>query len=260
MIRRLTGRTALVTGAARGIGLAIAEELAAEGADVALHVRTATPEAALRAAQIAALHDVRVVLVPGDLAEPTQHEAIFAAFDRRFDRLDILVNNAGYETPAALERIALGDWSGVLDVNLTAPFRLSQLAQPRMGANGGGVIVNISSIHDEVPRKGFTHYSVAKAGLRMLTRNCALEWAEYGIRAVTVSPGAIETDINREVIEAIGRDVFDDWIPLGIGTPTDVAKLVAFICSDDARYMTGTEIYLDGGYMRNLVRYDGRPL
>lgn len=256
---RLSGRTALVTGAARGIGLSIAEELASEGADIALHVRIATVELALRAAQLAARYDVRVVMVPGDLADPGQHDAIFAAFDRRFGRLDILINNAGYEAPEALECMSLADWSGVLNVNLTAPFRMSQRAQPRMAASGGGVIVNISSIHEEVPRKGFAHYSVAKAGLRMLTRSCALEWAEFGIRAVTVSPGAIETDINREVIEEIGRDTFDEWIPLGIGTTTDVAKLVAFICSDDARYMTGTEVYLDGGYMQNLVRYDGRP-
>ena len=259
MTRRLTGRTALVTGAGRGIGLAIAEELAAEGADIALHVRVPTPELALRAAQIASVHDVRAVLVAGDLANAAQHEAIFTAFDRRFDRLDILVNNAGYETPAALENMALADWSGVLEVNLTAPFRMSQLAQPRMAAHGGGVIVNISSIHDEVPRKGFAHYSVAKAGLRMLTRSCALEWAAFGIRAVTVSPGAIETDINRGVIEQIGRDTFDEWIPLGIGRTADVARLVVFVCSDDARYMTGNEVYLDGGYMQNLVRYDGRP-
>ncbi|MBL8597502.1 MAG: SDR family oxidoreductase [Devosia sp.] len=259
MSRRFAGRTALVTGAARGIGLAIAEELAAQGADIALHARKATAETALLAAQVAACHGVRVAIVAGDLADPEQHEAIFAAFDRRFDRLDILINNAGYEGPARLETMPLADWNGVLDVNLTAPFRVSQLAQPRMAASGGGVIVNISSIHEEVPRKGFAHYSVAKAGLRMLTRSCALEWAEFGIRAVTVSPGAIETDINRDVIEEIGRGTFDEWIPLGIGTTNDVAKLVAFICSDDARYMTGTEVYLDGGYMRNLVRYDGRP-
>jgi glucose 1-dehydrogenase len=256
---RLNGRTALITGAGRGIGLAIAEELAAQGANVALHVRAATAEADALAARIAASCGVRAGIVAGDLADDAAYDRIFAAFDAQFDRLDLLVNNAGYETPAALEAMALADWNGVLNVNLTAPFRMSQLAQPRMAAAGGGVIVSISSIHEEVPRKGFAHYSVAKAGLRMLTRSCALEWAEFGIRAVTISPGAIETDINREVIEAIGRDTFDEWIPLGIGTTTDVAKLVAFVCSDDARYMTGTEIYLDGGYMRNLVRYDGRP-
>ncbi|MGO4839567.1 SDR family NAD(P)-dependent oxidoreductase, partial [Rhizobiaceae sp. 2RAB30] len=142
---------------------------------------------------------------------------------------------------------------------LTAPFRCAQLAQPRMRQRGGGVIVNISSIHDEVARKGFAHYSVAKAGLKMLGRSAALEWAEFGIRVVTISPGAIETDINRAVIEDIGRDSFREWIPLGLGAPMDVARLVSFVCSDDARYITGTELYVDGGYSRNLVRYDGRP-
>lgn len=259
MSRRFSGRTALVTGASRGIGLAIADGLAAEGADIALHVRAKTETADRLAADLARRYGVRAHAIAADLADPAQLPHSFADFDRQFDRLDILINNAGYETPARLEAMSLADWNGVIAVNLTAPFLLSQLAQPRMAAAGGGVIVNISSIHDEVPRKGFAHYSVAKAGLRMLTRSSALEWAEFGIRAVTVSPGAIETDINRDVIESIGRDVFDDWIPLGMGTTGDVSGLVNFVCSDAARYITGTEIYLDGGYMRNRVRYDGRP-
>jgi NAD(P)-dependent dehydrogenase (short-subunit alcohol dehydrogenase family) len=256
---RLSGRVALVTGASRGIGLAIAEEFAAQGAHVALHARDTDPMLALKAEELASRNNVHTAVVYGDLLEPTAPNAIFAQFDKAFSRLDILVNNAGFEMPAALETMHAQDWQDVLAVNLTAPFLLSQLAQPRMHRSRGGVIANISSIHEDVPRKGFAHYSVAKAGLRMLTRSTALEWAEFGIRSVTISPGAIETDINRDVIEAIGRGTFDECIPLGLGTPADVAKLVSFVCSDDARYITGTEIYVDGGYIRNLVRYDGRP-
>ena len=259
MSGRLAGKVALVTGSSRGIGLAIAEDLAACGAHVALHGRAASPELTALADNIAVRHGVRTATVHGDLLDAVAIDGIFDQFDGHLDRLDILVNNAGFEMPAALEAMPMADWQNVLAVNLTAPFRCAQLAQPRMLRVGGGVIVNISSIHEDVPRKGFAHYSVAKAGLRMLTRSAALEWAEFGIRAVTICPGAIETDINREVIENLGRAKFDEWIPLGIGRPSDVSKLVAFVCSDDARYITGTELYVDGGYARNLVRYDGRP-
>lgn len=244
---------------AGGIGLAIAEHLASEGAGIALHVRRADPAADALASGLASQFGVPVHLVAGDLADPAAPARIFTDFEALFDRLDILVNNAGFEAPAALEAMLLSQWQQVLDVNLTAPFLMSQLAHPRMRTSGGGVIINISSIHEDVPRKGFAHYSVAKAGLRMLTRSAALEWAEHGIRVVTVSPGAIETDINRDVIEEIGRAKFDEWIPLGIGRTGDVAALVGFLCSDDARYITGTEIRVDGGYTQNLVRYDGRP-
>jgi NAD(P)-dependent dehydrogenase (short-subunit alcohol dehydrogenase family) len=125
---------------------------------------------------------------------------------------------------------------------------------------GGGVIINISSIHDSVPRKGLAQYCAAKAGLKMLGHCTALEWAEYGIRVVNVSPGAIETDMNREAIDTFGRDRFENWIPAGrLGVTGDVADLVRFLCSNAGSYITATDIYVDGGYMRNLVRYDDRP-
>ncbi|WP_420002631.1 SDR family NAD(P)-dependent oxidoreductase [Arenibacterium sp. LLYu02] len=259
MNRDFAGKTALVTGANRGIGWAIVEELAARGAQIALHARRIDAELLERTAALARQTDTVILPLSGDLGEEGAIAHIMAQLDAQVSRLDLLVNNAGFESAAALEELPLADWDAVLKVNLTAPFQLAQAACQRMKQTGGGVVINISSIHDEVPRKGFTHYSVAKAGLKMLSRCAAVEWAEYGIRVLTLSPGAIETDINREVIEEIGRDTFADWIPLGVGQPQDVAHLVAFAASDQARYMTGTELYLDGGYMRNLVRYDGRP-
>ena len=258
-MKQLAGKVALVTGASRGIGLAIAEDFAAAGANIALHGRTIDTSLQARCDAISNRYNVRAFPVSGDLSFDASIDAMFAQFDQFAGGLDILVNNAGFETAFSLETMPLEDWEAVLKVNLTAPFRCSQLAYPRMKKAGGGVIVNISSIHDEVPRKGFSHYSIAKAGLKMLTRCAAVEWAEVGIRVVTISPGAIETDINRDVIDSIGRSTFNEWIPLGVGVTADVAKLVTFISSNDARYITGTELYVDGGYMRNLVRYDGRP-
>jgi NAD(P)-dependent dehydrogenase (short-subunit alcohol dehydrogenase family) len=256
--RTLAGKTALVTGSGRGIGAAIAEALARGGCAVALHDRT---EAGLdeAAARLAAAHGVACAGFAADLAQPGAATKLFAALDRRLPPLDILVNNAGYETAAAAEEMDEADWRGVLEVNLTAPFLLAQQAARRMKGRGG-VIINISSMHDSVPRKGLAHYAAAKAGLSMLTRSLALEWAEYGIRVLTVSPGAVETDMNREAIDSFGRDRFEGWIPAGrLGTVDDVAAAVAFLCGPAASYITGTELRIDGGYGLNLVRYDDRP-
>lgn len=257
--RPLSGRMALVTGSARGIGLGIAETLARDGCSVALHGRAVTPDLVETAAAIAARHDVRCVALGADLAGAGQAAALLLAYDRHFEALDILVNNAGYETSHAAEELPEADWRNVIEVNLTAPFLLAQGSALRMKGRGG-VIVNISSIHDEVARKGLSHYATAKAGLKMLGRSLALEWAEFGIRVVTVSPGAIETDMNRHAIENFARERFEEWIPAGrLGTVADVSAAVAFLCSDRASYITGTELVIDGGYTRNLVRYDDRP-
>jgi glucose 1-dehydrogenase len=257
--RPLADRVALVTGSARGIGYAIAETLARDGCAVALHARALTPRLAQRAEEIGRRFGVPTAALAADLATGQGVEKLVAAFDGAFARIDILVNNAGYETTHAAEDMPEADWRGVLEVNLTAPFLLAQAAARRMKERGG-VVINISSMHDEVPRKGLSHYTAAKAGLRMLGRTLAIEWAEYGIRVVTVSPGAIETDMNRDAIEAFGRARFNEWIPAGhVGVAADVAEAVAFLCSDKASYITGTELVIDGGYMRNLVRYDDRP-
>lgn len=148
----------------------------------------------------------------------------------------------------------------VMDVNLRAPFLCAQMAFPLMRAAGGGVILNNSSIHDETPRKGIAHYCSAKAGLRMLTKCLALEWAEYSIRVNTVSPGAIETDMNRHVIRDETRFQFGEWIPAGrAGTVEEVAALFAFLASPEASYITGSTICIDGGYHLSTIRYDDRP-
>jgi glucose 1-dehydrogenase/3-dehydrosphinganine reductase len=127
----------------------------------------------------------------------------------------------------------------------------------RQGA--GGVILNNSSIHESIPRLGLTHYCVSKAGLAMLTKSLALEWAEFGIRVVAISPGAIETEMNREEITAFGREKFEDWIPLSrLGTPMDVAAASLFLVSDQASYITGVTLTMDGGYGLITIPYDPR--
>lgn len=123
----------------------------------------------------------------------------------------------------------------------------------------GGVIINISSIHEQVPRLGTVHYSVSKAGMSMLTRSLAHEWGEFNIRVVGISPGIIETEINRDQIARFGRNRFTDWVPLkSLGTIQDVANAVVFLASENARYISGSTIVIDGAYSLNTIRYDPR--
>lgn len=254
-----TRKAALVTGGARGIGRAISEALAGAGHDIIVHARSDGPELTAFIDGLTAHYGVQARSVTADFLEPGSVDRLFDQVDSIGWPLRILVNNAGYETNHAAEDIPQADWDGVLQVNLTAPFQCSQHAGRRMKASGG-VVVNITSIHDSIARKGLSHYCAAKAGLRMLGHALALEWAEYGIRVVNVAPGAIETDMNRQAIEEFGRHNFESWIPAGrVGTVADVAELVRFVCSAEANYMTATDLYVDGGYMRNLVRYDDRP-
>jgi glucose 1-dehydrogenase len=257
----LKAKTALVTGADRGIGKGIATALAQAGANVAIHARQPSPAADAFAEALAVECATEVRVVTADFLDPGSIVPMFTAFDQSFSAIDILVNNAGYEIAEAAEKVPLDDWESVLRVNLTAPFLCSQEAARRMiGRQRGGVIINISSIHDSVPRKGLSSYCASKGGLVMMARTMALEWAEYGIRVLTVAPGAIETDMNREVFARFGRDKFEQWIPLHrIGNPNDIAALVTFLCSDGASYMSGVEITVDGAFLRNLVRYDDRP-
>lgn len=122
------------------------------------------------------------------------------------------------------------------------------------------MILNITSMHDKVPRKGLAHYCTAKAGLNMLTKCLALELAEHQIRVVAVAPGAIETDMNRGEIERFGREKFNNWIPLKrLGNTDDITWTCAFLVSDKAAYTTGTTLYVDGGYLESTVPYDPRP-
>lgn len=255
----LKGKNALVTGGNRGIGAQVVHALAAAGANVAMHCRTPHEGAEALAAELSEQYGVTVREIVGDFSDPSSIARVFEQFDALFPQIDILVNNAGYENTYALEELPLDAWQGLMQVNLTAPFQCAQQAALRMKKSGGGVIINMQSIHDEVMRKGVSHYSVAKAGLKMLTRAAGVEWGEYGIRVVGVSPGAIETDINRDDIEKTGRDKYHAWIPAGfVGVTDDIADPVVFLCSDHARYITATTIYIDGGYSQNVVRYDER--
>ena len=253
-------KVALITGGLRGIGKSITGALAKQGYHLVVHARGASEEQREWLASLANANGVEYALACADFKRQEEIQGIFEVVESRFGRLDVLVNNAGFENCHAAESMPIEDWNDVIQVNLTAPFQCAQFAARMMKVNGGGVIINMTSIHDNVPRKGLSHYCCAKAGLHMLTKATALEWAEYGIRVNSIGAGAIETDMNREAIESFGRDKFNHWIPAGrVGNTEEVAQLVSYLCSEHASYITGTDMYIDGGYMLNTVRYDDRP-
>ncbi|GAB5553588.1 MAG: SDR family oxidoreductase [Saprospiraceae bacterium] len=256
----LSGKKALVTGGSQGIGAEICRHLAACGADVFINYNSSKEKARALAKEIQGTHDVKVAIGQANVADSHQVAAMFQQMDQAIGTIDILVNNAGCETVVHVLDMEEAAWEKVLNVNLKGPFLCAQQAGRRMGKNGGGVIINISSIHDVVPRKGLIHYCSAKAGLRMFSKCLSLELADKNIRVVSIAPGAIETNMNRQEIADFGKDKFEQWIPQGrIGQVADVANTVAFVASDLADYMNGTDIYIDGAYMNHTIQYDPRP-
>lgn len=256
----LKGKKALVTGGSQGIGAEICKQLAACGADVFINYNRSKDKAALLAKEIQEKYGVNTAFGKANVASSKDVAALFIQMDQEIGTIDILVNNAGCESVVHVLDMEESAWDTVLDVNLKGPFLCSQQAASRMENNGGGVIINISSIHDAVPRKGLIHYCSAKAGLKMFSKCLSLELADKAIRVVSIAPGAIETNMNKEEIANFGKEKFEQWIPQGrIGNVTDVANTVAFMASDLADYINGSDIYIDGAYMNHTIQYDPRP-
>jgi glucose 1-dehydrogenase len=256
----LTNKTALVTGGSQGIGAAICTAMAACGANVLINYRSHKQSAEDLAVTLQNKYKVKAFAFGADISKQEEVEKMFSFIDTNFGSIDILVNNAGCETVDHALYLDLTIWDKIFNVNLKGAFHCAQLAGRRMVEKKSGVIINISSIHDKVPRKGLVHYCSAKAALNMMTKCLALELAEHNIRVVTVSPGAIETEMNTEEINKFGREKFNNWIPSGkIGVVDDVAWTCAFLASDKAAYITATELYIDGGYKESTIPYDPRP-
>ena len=256
----LKGKKALVTGSSKGIGAEICKELAACGADVLINYFSNKEKAQSLAKEIENEFFVKTCVVGADVSKSMDVKEMFQKMDEEIGGIDILVNNAGAENVVHVLDMEESDWDKVININLKGPWLCSQEAGRRMEKTGAGVIINISSIHDTVPRKGLIHYCSAKAGLKMFSKCLSLELAESNVRVVTVSPGAIQTEMNREEIEKFGREKFNNWIPQGkIGSAKDVAHAVAFLASDLAGYITGSDLYIDGSYMNSTIQYDPRP-
>ena len=260
---KLAGKRVIITGSSQGIGAAMAQEMAAQGARVVIntHDESGMEQAYALVETINARSGTEsACAIRSDISDEDEAEMLIARGAEWLGGLDIQINNAGVENTVAALDLSLADWDRVMNTNLRGNFICARAAARIMiRQQQGGVILITSSIHESLPRLGLTHYAVSKAGLRMMSKALALEWAEYGIRVLSIAPGAIETEANAREIAAFGKDRFQEWIPLSrLGNTRDVAKTAAFLVSDDADYITGTTLEIDGGYVLNLVRYDPR--
>lgn len=241
----LSGQVALVTGASRGIGAAIARRLAAAGARVCVHYMSSV-EAAQRALLDISGAGGSAVAIQADLSEPAGIERLFGELDRSFGSLDILINNAGVSEPLALEAITAESIDRLFAVNFRAAALCSRLAAARMGP--GGRIVNISSGAARAAPPGLSVYSATKAALDAFTLSTAAELGPGGIRVNAVAPGLVATDMLANTIPQAAQQSLIGLTPMRrIGTPDDVANVVEFLVSTEAAWITGAVIPVSGG-------------
>jgi NAD(P)-dependent dehydrogenase (short-subunit alcohol dehydrogenase family) len=248
----LSGQRALVTGGDTGLGAATSRTLAKAGASVAVAYRGEAAPAEQLADEIRATGANAAPVKLEDVSDLSCVAAAFAAMDRAFGGIDILVNNAGID--GARQLCAESDpagWRRVIEVNLFGAYYCAREAVRRMIPQKKGVVINITSVHEAIPWTGYSHYTASKAGVSMFTRTLAQETAEHGIRVVAVAPGAIKTPINAAVWQdPKGRADLLQKIPMGrIGDPEDVGRVIAFLCSDLAGYVTGSTVAVDGGML-----------
>ena len=240
---RLDGKVAVVTGASRGIGAAIARELARVGASVVVAARG---KDALQ--EVAESLDGRGLAVHTDVSRLEDLDRLAAAAVERFRGIDVLVNNAGVAPPAKqIYKVDPEEWQQTMDINVRAAWYLSKVCHPHMKQRGGGAVVNIAStsgLHHDI---GLGIYSISKAAVVMLTTVCAKEWARDHIRVNALAPGIIRTELAGPLIEYItSRDVKPNLMNV-IGEPEDIARLVRFLVTDESRLITGDVIRIDAG-------------
>ncbi|ADL53801.1 3-oxoacyl-[acyl-carrier-protein] reductase [Clostridium cellulovorans] len=242
----LAGQCAIVTGATRGIGRAIATKLATSGANVVVNYRSNTEEAEKLKTELEAL-GVKILLVQGDISKDEEAKKLILAAKDAFGKIDILVNNAGITKDGLIMRMKEEDFDKVIEVNLKGTFNCSKHVTSVMIKQKYGKIINISSVVGIVGNAGQVNYSASKAGIIGMTKSLAKELGSRGINVNAVAPGYIVTDMTEELSEKIKEETKNS-IPLKrLGEPEDVAELVAFLASKSSDYITGQVINVDGG-------------
>jgi len=247
---KLKGRTALITGASKGVGRAIALTLAEEGAHVVVNY-SRDRQAALEVVDQVKSLGSRAIAIPADISFQTQCVTLFESAQDEFGEIDILVNNAGVWPTHWIQDIPILEWNNVMDTNLTAVFLLSQLfIRSKIEKKSGGKILNITSqaaFHGAT--SGHAHYAASKAGVVAFTVSAAREFAKYGINVNAIALGIVETELLREAL-ATNRAEYEKRIPLGrVSTPEDISKIAVFLVSSGADYITGATIDATGGML-----------
>lgn len=247
---QLKGKVAVVTGGGTGIGKAIALAMAEAGASVVV-CGLRLDQCEQTCLEISNRFGSKTLAHACDVCEKVQIEHLVDKVLSEFGRLDILVNNAGVTSNFHVLDLAEEEWTRVINTNLKGPFLFSQAAGRAMARSGGGVIINIGSQLGEVARPNKAHYVSSKGGIRMLTKALALDLAAHGIRVNSVAPGPVETDLAAPLLrDPVARSAVLDRIPLGrVGQPADIAGAVVFLASEAASFITGTTLFVDGGYL-----------
>ena len=249
----LSGRTALITGSSRGIGFAFAQGLAEAGAKVIINSRqAAVVDEAVKKLQALGLDAAGAAF---DVADEASVEAAFAQFDEQGLAIDILINNAGIQHRQPMVDLPLADWQRVMDTNLTAAFLVGRATARRMIARGqGGKIINIGSLTSEAARATVAPYTVAKGGIKLLSKAMAAEWAQFNIQANSIGPGYILTDMNEALVN---NPSFDAWVKSSNpaqrwGRPVELVGTAIYLASSASDYVNGQIIYVDGGWLSVL--------
>jgi glucose 1-dehydrogenase len=255
-MRGLKGKNVLITGASSGIGQAIAIRFAKEGAHVAVNYYKGEDEAAetiqqMRAASVAAgiaPGSLKDMTIKADVSQEEEVEIMFEKVIANFGGLDILINNAGMQVQGASHEIPMDQIDKMIGINLRGAFLCARKAIAHFLENGGGVIVNDSSVHELIPRPQYVGYTMSKSGLQGMTRTLALEYARDNIRINSFAPGATLTPINPWKDDPQKKADIESHIPMGrAGTSEEMAAVAAFLASDDAAYITGQTLFVDGG-------------
>jgi glucose 1-dehydrogenase len=250
-------KVAVITGSSKGIGKAIAREFAQEGYKIVLNARDENElsEAVNDIKKTVRGTEERVTYFAGDISQEKTCSSLIEHTIEKFHRIDVLVNNAGIGgAQKSVQELRSDEWDYVIDVNLKGAFLCTREAIKRMTQDGRSSretysIINISSVHESIPQPQSAHYAASKGGMEMLTKTVALELADKGIRVNGIAPGAIATDMNKDILEDEQKKREEERrIPMHrIGEPEEIAKVALFLASDVASYITGTTVYVDGG-------------